>query len=50
MSIEMQLEIGGCLRRKTDPDDCYVMNRVEKKGVEMYEFRSIDDSQQYLKV
>ena len=46
----MQLEVGGILKRESETKDEYVMKRVEKKGVEYYEFCSVVDGQERLKV
>lgn len=50
LSLEMQLEVGGILKRESETKDEYVMKRVEKKGVEYYEFCSVVDGQERLKV
>ena len=49
-SIIMQLEIGGVLRRETDPRDEFVMFREKRNGKEVYVLKSIKEGKLLLKV
>ena len=49
-TIAMQMEVGGVLKRESDPRDEFVLRRQQKDKKEVYVLKSVNDGKQLLKV
>ena len=49
-TIAMQMEVGGVLKRESDPRDEFVLSRRQKDKKEVYVLKSVNDGKQLLKV